>query len=424
MGLSVVEREEFNWQRVTSANPQAAARVAEIIEDVRRRGDVALQAWTKELDGQWPASLRVPESALKQALEAMPEATRLAMEQAAARIRRYHEAQWPEDFTLYGDDGEQLGLLWRAMDRVGVYAPGGRGAYPSTVLMDVIPAQVAGVREIVLVSPPGGDGLPHRDVLAAAQLLGVEEVYAIGGAQAIAALAYGTQSIQRVNKIVGPGNLYVALAKKAVMGDVGIDAIAGPSEVAILADEEANPRYVAADMLAQAEHDPEAGAICLSTSAALLARVADELERQVALLPRADIARQALDRWGALVHIASLDEGVELLNEIAPEHVELLVAEPERLLPGIRFAGAVFLGAYSPEPVGDYFAGTNHVLPTHGSARYASGLGVHDFLRRMSVVAYSRETLAKHASHIVQLARAEALEAHARAVLIREEEER
>ncbi|WP_370670804.1 histidinol dehydrogenase [Alicyclobacillus acidiphilus] len=422
--MSVVEREEFNWQRVTSANPQAAARVAEIIEDVRRRGDVALQAWTKELDGQWPASLRVPESALKQALEAMPEATRLAMEQAAARIRRYHEAQWPEDFTLYGDDGEQLGLLWRAMDRVGVYAPGGRGAYPSTVLMDVIPAQVAGVREIVLVSPPGGDGLPHRDVLAAAQLLGVEEVYAIGGAQAIAALAYGTQSIQRVNKIVGPGNLYVALAKKAVMGDVGIDAIAGPSEVAILADEEANPRYVAADMLAQAEHDPEAGAICLSTSAALLARVADELERQVALLPRADIARQALDRWGALVHIASLDEGVELLNEIAPEHVELLVAEPERLLPGIRFAGAVFLGAYSPEPVGDYFAGTNHVLPTHGSARYASGLGVHDFLRRMSVVAYSRETLAKHASHIVQLARAEALEAHARAVLIREEEER
>lgn len=423
MTLSVMKRADFAWNRVSTADPTAADRVSQIIGDVRQRGDAALFHWTEQLDKQSLSSLRVSQAALQAALEDLPQATREALTLAAERIRRYHEAQWPEDFTYYGDDGEQLGLLWRPIERVGVYAPGGRGAYPSTVLMDVIPAQVAGVSEIVLVSPPDKDGLPHRDVLAAAQILGVKDVYAIGGAQAIAALAYGTESIRRVDKIVGPGNMYVALAKKSVMGDVGIDSIAGPSEVAILADASANPQYIAADMLAQAEHDPEAGAICISTSITLLEQVSAALEQQLERLPRVDIARAALARWGALVHVADLDEGVALLNEIAPEHVELLVETPEIWLQGIRFAGAVFLGAYSPEPVGDYFAGTNHVLPTHGSARYASGLGVHDFLRRMSVVAYSKDTLAKHAAHIVTLARAEGLEAHARAVLARQEED-
>ncbi|GLF99967.1 histidinol dehydrogenase [Alicyclobacillus hesperidum subsp. aegles] len=420
MRLNVVERSDFTWERRATENEEALRQVAAIVADVRERGDAAVDDWTAKLDKQPGASLRVPQAALQAAFEALAPELREALALAADRIRRYHEAQWPEDFTLYGDDGEQLGLVWRPLRRVGVYAPGGRGAYPSTVLMDVIPAQVAGVAEIALVSPPGPTGLPHPQVLAAAHLLGIDEVYAVGGAQAVAALAYGTKTIARVDKIVGPGNLYVALAKRLVMGDVGIDSIAGPSEVLIIADEAANPRYIAADMLAQAEHDPEAGALCVSPSIVLLEQVADELERQLVDLPRAEIAQQALARWGALVHVESLAEAANLCNQLAPEHVELLVDHPEELLSSIHFAGAVFLGEATPEPVGDYFAGSNHVLPTHGSARYASGLGTHDFLRRMSVVAYSQKTLAKHARHIVALAEAEGLTAHARSILVRQ----
>ncbi|GEO25476.1 histidinol dehydrogenase [Alicyclobacillus acidoterrestris] len=429
MTVKIVEGTAFSWQRTASAAPDEARRVADIVADVRARGDAALRAWTVQLDGLASAaedafSLRVPVAALEAAYQATPAETLEALRAAADRIRTFHEAQWPEDFTLYGENGEQMGMVWRSLRRVGVYAPGGRGAYPSTVLMDVIPAQVAGVASIALCSPPGPDGLPHRDVLAAAYLLGIDEVYRVGGAQAIAALAYGTESVERVDKIVGPGNLYVALAKRQVMGDVGIDSIAGPSEVFIVAGEEANPKFVAADMLAQAEHDTEAGAVCVSTSEKLLQAVQGELERQLADLPRFGIAKAALARWGALVHVDDLEQAMDLLNDVAPEHVELLLDDAAEWLPAISRAGAVFLGHDTPEPVGDYYAGSNHVLPTHGSARYASGLGVHDFLRRMSVVAYNRETLSLHAQHIVTLARAESLEAHARAVLIREEEER
>ncbi|WAH40912.1 histidinol dehydrogenase [Alicyclobacillus fastidiosus] len=427
MSVQLVEGEAFAWKRTPSSAPEESLRVAQIIEDVRVRKDEALLHWTEQLDGiervtGMPFDLRVPVTALKDAYEQTPAETIEALRAAAKRIRAYHEAQWPEDFTLYGEHGEQMGMVWRPIRRVGVYAPGGRGAYPSTVLMDVIPAQVAGVSSIALASPPGPDGLPHRDVLAAAHLLGIDEVYRIGGAQAVAAFAYGTQSVLRVDKIVGPGNLYVALAKRQVMGDVGIDSIAGPSEVFIVADEHANPRFVAADMLAQAEHDTEAGAVCVSTSEKLLAAVQVELDRQLTDLPRAQIARAALSRWGALVHVEHLEQAMDILNDVAPEHVELLMDDADAWLPYISRAGAVFLGHYTPEPVGDYYAGSNHVLPTHGSARYASGLGVHDFLRRMSVVAYNRETLRSHAAHIVTLARAESLEAHARAVLVREEE--
>lgn len=427
MSVELVEGEAFAWKRTPSSAPEESLRVAQIIEDVRTRQDEALVHWTEQLDGIERASgepfdLRVPVSALEAAFAQTPAETIEALRAAAERIRTYHEAQWPEDFTLYGEHGEQMGMVWRAIHRVGVYAPGGRGAYPSTVLMDVIPAQVAGVRSIALASPPGPDGLPHRDVLAAAHLLRIDEVYRIGGAQAVAAFAYGTETVSRVDKIVGPGNLYVALAKRQVMGDVGIDSIAGPSEVFIVADEHANPKFVAADMLAQAEHDTEAGAVCVSTSEKLLSAVQVELARQLADLPRAEIARAALARWGALVHVEHFEQAMDILNDVAPEHVELLMADPDMWLPYISQAGAVFLGHYTPEPVGDYYAGSNHVLPTHGSARYASGLGVHDFLRRMSVVAYNRATLQSHAPHIVTLARAESLEAHARAVLVREEE--
>lgn len=428
MRLPIVEGEQFTWARTPASAPSETDTVANIIGDVRARGDVALREWTAKLERVSAAkqddfSLRVPQSALVAAYEALPAGMREALVAAADRIRRFHEAQWPEDFTMQGAESEQLGLVWRSLRRVGVYAPGGRGAYPSTVLMDVIPAQVAGVASIALVSPAGPDGLPHQDVLAAAHLLGIDEVYRLGGAQAIAALAYGTDSVPKVDKIVGPGNLYVALAKRQVMGDVGIDSIAGPSEVFIVADETANPRWIAADMLAQAEHDIEAGAICVSDSRRLLEAVAVELERQLETLPRREIAIQSLERWGELVLVEQLADAMDILNDAAPEHVEVLTAEPEVWLPEIRYAGAVFLGHYTPEPVGDYYAGTNHVLPTHGSARYASGLGVYDFLRRMSVVAYAEETLQKHAKHIVTMARAESLEAHARSILVRTEDE-
>lgn len=428
MRLYIQQGEQFQWSRTAGAVPEEERRVLEIIAEVKRSGDDAMRRFTAEFDrveGLRDAAfpLRVPKEVMAIAYAKLEPDVREALKAAADRIRTFHEAQWPEDFTLYGDDGEQMGMVWRSLSRVGVYAPGGRGAYPSTVLMDVIPAQVAGVKSIALASPAGSDGWPHQDVLAAAHMLGVDEVYRVGGAQAVAAFAYGTESILKVDKIVGPGNIYVALAKRAVMGDVGIDSVAGPSEVFIVADATAKPKYVAADMLAQAEHDPEAGAVCVSDDEALLEQVAVELEYQLETLPRRDIATAALQRWGALVHVASLDDAMRILNEAAPEHVELLTEDPERFLPSIDCAGAVFLGHYTPEPVGDYYAGTNHVLPTHGSAKYASGLSLYDFLRRISVVAYSQAALSNHAKHIATLARAESLEAHALSVLIRGEDD-
>lgn len=416
---------DFSWQRTQTANPEASRTVQHIVHKVRTFGESAVREATVEFDGcvvarnkDW--SFRVQEIDLEKAWASLSAQEQEAFQAAANRIRRFHEALVPTDREVQGDTGERMGIVWRPLARVGVYAPGGRGAYPSTVLMDVIPAQVAQVPEIVLVSPPArGEDLPHRYVLAAAYLTGIKEIYRMGGAQSIAALAYGTDFVRRVDKIVGPGNLYVALAKREVMGDVGIDSIAGPSEVFIVADETTHPAWVAADMLAQAEHDVEAGAVCVSTSRALLDEVEQELQRQLASLPRREIAEAALVKWGSLVLAESLDEAIMLVNESAPEHVELLLDEAQRWLPNIQQAGAVFLGHQTPEPVGDYYAGTNHVLPTHGSARYASGLGVHDFLRRMSYVEYGKETLMAHANHIVRMARTEALEAHARSVLIR-----
>ncbi|MBX5435966.1 MAG: histidinol dehydrogenase [Alicyclobacillaceae bacterium] len=415
---------DWAWRRSPEADETAMRVVQQIIGAVRARGDEAVRHFTAEHD--FPAAadpafhLRIDTAELERAWAALDPDLQGALERAADRIRRFHAQQRPADAAWTGADGERLGWVWRPLRRVGVYAPGGRAAYPSTVLMNVIPAQVAGVDEVVLVSPPQRDtGLPHPLVMAAAHLLGVQEVYRVGGAQAIAALAYGTQTISRVDKVAGPGNLYVTLAKRAVMGDVGIDSLAGPSEVFIVADDSADPACVAADMLAQAEHDPEAGAVLVTLSPALADRVEAELDRQLADLPKRDIAAQALGRWGAVVLAASPAEALDVVNRSAPEHLELLVADAERWLDGVRTAGAVFVGHFTPEPVADYYAGTNHVLPTHGSARFASGLGVHDFLRRMSFAAYTPETLARHQADVVRLARAEGLEAHARAVEVR-----
>ncbi|MCF8564039.1 histidinol dehydrogenase [Alicyclobacillus tolerans] len=415
----------WDWKRTGGSNQQAIQTVQEVVADVRAQSDAAVRKYTAKFDNcqgaleaDWP--LAVAPERLEQAWKELPESLKEALQAAQQRIRRFHEAQRRQDVVVTGEDGERLGMTFRALTRVGVYAPGGRAAYPSTVLMNVIPAQVAGVQGIALVSPPSpGTDEPHPLVLAAAYLAGITEVYRIGGAQAIAALAYGTESIPKVDKVVGPGNLYVALAKREVMGDVGIDSIAGPSEVFIVADHSADPSYVAADMLAQAEHDPQAGAVCVTTQPELADALDAALTEQLEHLPRKEIAAAALNQWGAVVFVDNLVQAADVVNASAPEHVELLVYNPEQLLPKIRRAGAVFLGPYSPEPVGDYYAGTNHVLPTHGSARYASGLGVDDFLRRMTFVEYQRETLVRHARHIEELAQAEGLTAHARSVSIR-----
>jgi histidinol dehydrogenase len=422
MKLARVEAGSFDWRRNASADDEAVRRVAEMVAQVRREGDRALRRYTEEFDDPGLAgrawTLGVDPADLERAWATLDAPLQRALERAADRIRRFHERQRPEDVQAAGSDGERMGMTWRPLRRAGVYAPGGRAAYPSTVLMNVIPAQVAGVDEVVLVSPPQrGTGLPHPLVMAAAHLLGVREVYRVGGA----ALAYGTESVARVDKIAGPGNLYVALAKRLVMGDVGIDSVAGPSEVFIVTDETADARFVAADLLAQAEHDPEAGAVLVTVDAGLADAVERELERQLADLPRREIARAALERWGAVVVAPTLEEAIEVVNRSAPEHVELLVREPDRWLPRVRAAGAVFLGAHTPEPVGDYYAGPNHVLPTHGTARFASGLGVLDFMRRMTWVAYTPEALERHRADIVALAEAEGLAAHARAVTIRAE---
>lgn len=415
----------WRWRRTQTSDDQAWQTTQAIVAHVQREGDQALRRYTVEFDHCPDAAsdtwaFRVPEHVLQKAWDETDRELRAALTGAADRIRRFHELQRPKDVSMDGPEGEQMGVTWRPVERVGVYAPGGRAVYPSTVMMNVIPAQVAGVREIVLATPPAREtGLPHGHILAVAHLLGVREVYRIGGAQAIAALAYGTPSIPRVYKVLGPGNLYVALAKRLVMGEVGIDSIAGPSEVFIVADETANAAFVAADMLAQAEHDPEAGAVCVTTSPQLADELKAELERQLEQLPRKTIAAEALRKWGAVILADDLEQAIRLVNDSAPEHVELHVSAPRDWLPHIVYAGSVFLGEYTPEPVGDYYAGPNHILPTHGSARYASGLGVLDFMRRMTYTEYTFAALMRDAEHIERLAETEGLHAHGASVAIR-----
>ncbi|HXJ78498.1 MAG TPA: histidinol dehydrogenase [Candidatus Methylomirabilis sp.] len=404
-----------------AVDPEVKQRVASILAAVRERGDAALIEFTERYDrvSLTVGELRVQPADYQAAVQRLDERTVRALRYAADRIERFHRACAPESWSMKDASGSRLGQEVRALRRVAVYIPGGRAAYPSTVLMTVVPARVAGVKEIVLVSPPGRDKSLDPVVLAAAQIAGVTEAYRVGGAQAIAALAYGTESIRRVDKIVGPGNIYVALAKGQVFGDVGIDMIAGPSEVAVIADEHADPSFIAADLLAQAEHDPMARSVLFTPSARLIEDVAAEVERQLHQLPRREIARSALDANGALVLTATLDEAVELTNELAPEHLELFVADPDRLLARVQNAGAVFLGRFTPEVVGDYVAGPNHVLPTTGTARFASALCTDDFVKRLSVIEYSAEGLLEAAPHVAELSRVEGLQAHGAAAAVR-----
>ncbi|HTS22972.1 MAG TPA: histidinol dehydrogenase [Casimicrobiaceae bacterium] len=392
------------------------ATVDAILADVRARGDAAVLEYTARFDrlrAGSVAELEIPEAQRRDALAGLPAAEREALSSAAARIRRFHERQRGESWLVAEDDGTRLGQRVTALDRVGVYVPGGRAAYPSTVLMNALPAAVAGVAEIVMVSP-APDGIRNPLVLAAAQLAGVTRAFAIGGAQAIGALAYGTDTIAPVDKIVGPGNAYVAAAKRRVFGRVGIDLIAGPSEILVIADASAHPDWVAMDLFAQAEHDEDAQAILLTPDAALIDAVAASIDRQLPTMERRDIIAASLARRGALVRVRDLDQACAIADGIAPEHLELAVAEPEALLPRIRHAGAIFLGHNSSEALGDYCAGPNHVLPTSRSARFSSPLGVYDFQKRSSVIAVSAAGARTLGRTAIALARGEGLSAHAR----------
>lgn len=400
----------------SAQDPAVDATVAQILGDVRARGDAAVLEYTQRFDRVRAASvaqLEFTREEMKRALDGISPQQRSALEQAATRVRSYHEKQLAKSWSYADDEGTVLGQQVTALDCVGLYVPGGKAAYPSSVLMNALPAKVAGVREIVMVVPtPGGE--KNSLVLAAAALAGVDRVFGIGGAQAVGALAYGTQTIPQVDKIVGPGNAYVAAAKRRVFGVVGIDMVAGPSEILILCDGSTNPDWIAMDMFSQAEHDELAQAIVLASGENYLEQIAQSIAEQLPKMPREAVIRAALEKRGALIQVRDLDEACALVNQIAPEHLELSVANPKALLPKIRNAGAIFLGEYTSEALGDYCAGPNHVLPTSRTARFSSPLGVYDFQKRSSLIAVSKKGAATLGAIAVELATGEGLSAHAR----------
>ena len=413
--------------RIREANKQlfgedltASQIVDRIVGEVRRDGDAAVIKYTKLIDRTEfaPEDFAVTEAEYEAAYqEADPEVV-ASLKRAAENVRRYHQEQKPNSWMTYRDHGSILGQSVIPLDRVGIYVPGGTAAYPSSVIMNAMPAVVAGVREIIMMVPPK-NGKINPYVLVAAREAGVSKIFKIGGAQAIAAMAFGTETIPRVDKITGPGNIFVTLAKKAVYGHCDIDMLAGPSEILIVADKTADPAYTAADMLSQAEHDMLASSIVITDSAELAGQVAEEAERQLQKLPREEITRASLDRNGLIIVTEDIMQAVELANVSAPEHMEILTEQPFQLLPYVRHAGAVFLGAYSPEPLGDYFAGPNHVLPTGGTARYYSVLNVETFMKRTSIISYTQAQLDAVSDDVIRLAEAEGLQAHANAVKLR-----
>jgi histidinol dehydrogenase len=407
--------------RTARTSRETVAAVSDIIERVRREGDAAVRACALQFDGFCPDCFEVPRESIDAALAGADPVFLGALRRAKDNIAAFHERQKTQSFIDARPDGVILGQRVRGLHRVGMYVPGGTAAYPSSVLMNAIPAKIAGVGELVMATPPARDGRANPDVLAAAALCGVDRVLLMGGAQAIAALALGTQTVSRVDKIVGPGNIYVATAKRLVYGEVDIDMTAGPSEILILADESADARFVAADLLGQAEHDAMASAVVLTTSERLARQVQDELAHRLAALPRRQIAEASLKHYGAIVLCADEEQMVRIANRLAPEHLEVMVREPMRLLGALDNAGSIFLGEYTPEPLGDYWAGPNHVLPTGGSARFFSPLGVDSFVRRSAFLYYTREALRNAAPDILAIAAREGLDAHADAVKVREE---
>ena len=418
---------EFDYLQALKArqqetNADVTRAVQDILDDVRREGDAAVTRYSAKFDHA-EGPIRVIEAAEIADAKSRIDAELLgAMERAAVNIRRFHQQQVQESYVDFREDGSMMGQRVRPLKRVGLYVPGGTAAYPSSVLMNAIPAKIAGVPELVMVTPPNAEGKPRDVILAAAAVAGVDRIYMVGGAQAVAALAYGTETIPQVDKIVGPGNIFVATAKRLLYGVVDIDMIAGPSEILIVADENADPRFVAADLMSQCEHDVLAGGVLLTDSAALAEAVKGEIARQLETLSRAEIIRQSMADYGVIVVFPDIDACIDYANAVAPEHLELAVAQPEQYLGRVENAGSVFLGDWTPEPVGDYYAGANHVLPTSGTARFFSPLGVDSFYRRMGFTAYSKQALLNGADDIIRFAEAEGLTAHANAVKVRKEQ--
>lgn len=412
-------------QRSPNHYGQYESAVAEIIETVKKGGDEALFSYTEKFDHckMDAAHIRVTREEIDEAYQKVDADFVEVMKKSAANIRVFHEKQLRNSWFDPKPDGTILGMKILPIAIAGVYVPGGKAAYPSSVLMNVLPARVAGVERIIMTTPPGADGKVNPGTLVAAHIAGVDEIYKVGGAQAIAAMAFGTQSIPKVDKITGPGNIFVALAKKACFGYVSIDSIAGPSEILVIADETANPRYVAADLLSQAEHDELASAILITTSKTLADQVSIEVDRFVANLSRREIIEKSLNNYGYILLVDSLDEAADTANEIASEHLEILTKDPFAMMTKIRNAGAIFLGEYSSEPLGDYFAGPNHVLPTNGTARFFSPLNVDDFLKKTSIISYSRPALEKIHQDIECFAENEGLTAHANSIRVRFEKE-
>ncbi|MDD4565267.1 MAG: histidinol dehydrogenase [Eubacteriales bacterium] len=425
-------REEYDFldeikKRAMETSHSTNETVTRIINEVREKGDAAVRSFGLKHDRASPEKFEVSKAELKQAYDEAEESLKKALQHAKDNITAYHIKQLQQGYEIKKDKGVILGQIVRGLSRVGIYVPGGTAAYPSTVLMNAIPARIAGVEEIIMATPPAVEmkegqkpvckGNP--DILAAAYLAGVDRVFLAGGAQAVAALAFGTESIPSVDKIVGPGNIYVAAAKKLLFGQVDIDMIAGPSEILIIAEEDANPRYIAADLMSQAEHDPMASAILLTTSEKTAKETIQEIDLQKAKLNRKEIIEKSLADFGAVIICRSMEEMVTLANAIAPEHLELMVKDPLNYLPELKNAGSVFCGSYTPEPLGDYLSGTNHVLPTSGTARFASPLGVDSFIKKMSYTLYTKEALGDDRADILTLANKEGLDAHANSIAVR-----
>lgn len=408
-------------KRSPNQYPQYEARVATILAAVREEKDEAIFRFTKQFDGVDVSAdtIRVTDAEIQEAYDAVDASLLEIIRKAKKNIKEYHEKQRQYSWFDSKPNGSLLGQKITPLQRVGVYVPGGKAVYPSSVLMNILPAKVAGVDEIIMVTPPGKDGKVNPNTLVAAKEAGADVIYKVGGAQAIAALAYGTESIPKVDKIVGPGNIYVALAKKAVYGHVSIDSIAGPSEILVIADDSANPRYVAADLLSQAEHDELASAILVTTSEKLAREVSEQVELFVEELTRTEIMRKSLDNYGYILVADTMDEVIDIANEIASEHLEIMTRNPYDVMMKIRNAGAIFVGEHSSEPLGDYFAGPNHVLPTNGTAKFFSPLGVDDFIKKSSIIAYSREALEEIHEDIERFAEAEQLTAHANSIKVR-----
>ena len=390
--------------------------VETIVREVKSFKDEAVLNYTKAFDGVGVMNFKVTQEEIDDAYSRVDALLIDDLKKAIENIKFYHQKQLIDSFEYEKEDGVIIGQKVSPIQSVGIYVPGGRAAYPSTVLMNALPAKIAGVKKIVMITPPNKEGKINDHILAAAKLVGVDEIYKVGGAQGIAALAYGTESIPKVSKIVGPGNIYVAIAKKIVSGSVGIDMIAGPSEVLIIADEFADPNYIACDLMAQAEHDPKAAAMLITNSKTLADKVNEELEKEIKTLSRREIIESSLKDYGAIILVDSIDQAAEISNRIAPEHLEIMTNNPSAIFKDIEHAGSIFIGPYSPEPVGDYFAGPNHTLPTSGTATFSSGLSVLDFIKKSSYVYYSKKALEKAKNSIIRIAESEGLSAHARSI--------